>query len=360
MTSTAARREVQDTAASRMTEPERIAALKELMGEPVAAVRAFPEAIRTITFKNHDRWVKPLYEKHWPEALEGRVDRKLRFLTCNLYATAPYTVLFSSPKPPFAVGALRWAGTALGLLPPTLASWAGVGVKLAGKLLDEDTHRRIVQIAAFIAAVDHVFDHCMGVLDGPSRGQRMRGVLDGSWTPEDGDENAGAFRFLRALFVEMGEGIEGEDKRVYDRAVRRLHEYVDSEVKAMTGVSDPSGCCWRMAGVLGTIDGLFFPVWRFAGDAAREWMVSVSLFVQVMDDWIDLEKDAADIRPTPILTGFWTLETVKETWDKTLDGITALARASGVDDESYLSFVRDTYKNMAIEVADAMSGGGAA
>ena len=51
---------------------------------------------------------------------------------------------------------------------------------------------------------------------------------------------------------------------------------------------------------------------------------------------------------------------MRETWQKTLDGVVELAKASGVDDDSYLAFVRETYRMMAIEVADAMSGGGAA
>ena len=360
MTSTAVKAE--RASAPIPPERERIAALQAIMGASDPALRAFPEAIRTITFKNHDRWVKPLYEKHWPDALAAgsKTARKLRFLTCNLYATAPYTVLFSSPKPPVVVGVLRSLGTAMGFLPATLAKAAGVGVKIASAFLSDDVHRRIVQVAAFIAAVDHVFDHCMDGVPGAERGRRMRGVVDGSWTPDDATQNAGAFRFLRALYVEMGSGIRGDDARVYDVAVARLHDYVESEVKALTGVPDPSGLCWRMAGVLGTIDGLFSPVWRYAGDQARDWMYSCSLFVQVMDDWLDWEKDALDIRPTPFITGFWTLETVRETWQKTLDGVVDLAKASGVDDESYLAFVRESYRLMALEVADAMSGGGAA
>ena len=347
-------------AAATLTERERVAALREIMGAPDTSVRALPDAIRTITFANHDRWVKPLFEQHWPEALSGSTVKKLRFLTCNLYATAPYTVLFSAPRPPVMLRALRFVGTSLGLLPATLSGWAGVGVKLAAPFIADDTHRRIVQIASFIACVDHVFDHCMDGAPGAERGRRMRGVLDGSWVPDDTTPHAGAFRFLRALFVAMSAGIEGEDKKVYDVAVARLFDYVDSEVKAMTGVADPSGCCWRMAGVLGTIDGLFFPVWPYSGQQAREWMYSCSLFVQVMDDWVDLEKDAQDIRPTPVITGFWTLETVKSTWEKTLAGVVDLARASGVDDDSYLTFVRETYRMMAIEVMEAMCKGSAA
>lgn len=362
-----------------MSERERVAALREAMGAPDASVKALPEAIRTITFATHDRWVKPLYEKHWPEALSGSVAKKLRFLTCNLYATSPYTVMFSSPTPPLLVKLLRNMGPALGLSPQAMSAWAGVGVKVLARFISDDTHRRIIQIATFIAAVDHVFDHYMKGLDAHERGKRIRGMLDGSWVPDDDTPHAGAFRFLRALWLEMGVGIEGEDKRVFDIAVARLHDYIDSEVKAMSGVPDPSGCCWRMAGVLGTIDGLFFPVWRYAGapsdapptssaaeavkhpgNPARAWMYSVSLFVQVMDDWIDLDSDALDIRPTPVLTGFWTMETVKETWEATVNGIVALAKSSGVDDESYVAFVRETYRMMALEVMEAMCKGSAA
>jgi hypothetical protein len=343
-----------------MTDAERVRALLDIMGKADPALQVFPDAIRKLTFATHDRYVKPLYDKHWPDALTGKTHRKLRFLTCNLYATAPYTVLFSSPRPPLLVKAARAVGIGLGFRTSTLAKMAAISVQWAARLLDDDTHRRIVQIAAFIAAVDHVLDHCMGGLAAAERGKRMRGVLDGSFIPDISEPNSGAFRFLRALYVEMGSGIRGDDAKIYKIAEDRLQDYVESEVKAMTGVPDPSGCCWRMAGVLGTIDGLVFPVWRFSGEQAREWMYSVSLFVQVMDDWLDAEKDASDIRPTPILTGFWTIETVKETWHKTLDGVVGLAKSSGIDDEAWLELVRETYRLMALEVADAMSGGGAA
>lgn len=341
-------------------EAERLRVLRALMGEKDHSIAAFPQAIRSITFKDHDRWVKPLYERHWPDALAGRTDRKLRFLTCNLYATAPYTVLFSSPHPPLSVRALRGLGVGLGLTPSSLAALAGLAVRFSAALLDDDTRRRIVQIASFIAAVDHVFDHCMEGVAGEERGRRMRALIDGGWQPDDTVAHAGAFRFLRALYLDMGAGIEGEDARVYAIATARLREFFDAEAKAMTGVRDPTGLEWRMPGVLGTIEGLVFPVWRFSGEQARTWMYGVSLFVQVMDDWIDLDKDLTELRPTPMTTGFWGERALEETWQATVEGIVALAKHSGVDDERYLTFVRETYRFMAIEVAEAMGGGGAA
>lgn len=341
-------------------EAERLRMLRALMGEKDHAIVAFPEAIRAITFRDHDRWVKPLYQEHWPDALTGRTDRKLRFLTCNLYATAPYTVLFSSPRPPFAVRLLRELGVGIGLSPASLARWAGRATRLCAALLDDDTRRRIVQIASFIAAVDHVFDHCMQGVVAEERGRRMRALIDGGWTPDDTVPHAGAFRFLRALYLQMSAGISGDDAAVYAIATSRLREYFDAEVKAMTGVPDPTGLEWRMAGVLGTIEGLVFPVWRFAGEQARAWMYGVSLFVQVMDDWIDLDKDLLELRPTPMTTAYWSERSLEDTWRATLAGIEALAKSSGVDDDRYLTFVRETYRFMAIEVAEAMGGGGAA
>jgi hypothetical protein len=231
-------------------------------------------------------------------------------------------------------------------------------VQLVSAFLPEATEKRIVQIAAFIATVDHVYDHCFDGVDPAERGRRMHGLLDGTWMPDADTAYAGAFRLVRALHDEMSAGIDdADDRRQFERAKERLHDYVDAEVKAMTGVEDPSGCAWRMAGVLGTIDGLIFPVWRFAGEKARQWMYDVSLFVQVLDDFLDAEKDANDIRPTPILSGHWDESTLVATWQKTLDGIVDLAKDSGVDDESWLLFVKETYRMMALETAEAMGVG---
>jgi hypothetical protein len=340
----------------------RIAQLKEILGHGDPALAAFPEAIRRVVFAKHDAHVRPLYEAHWPEALQGPTHKKLRFLSCNLYATAPYTVLFSSPTPPVFVRLARGGGVLLGLSEPAMAKLCGAMMRPLAALLPEALHRRIVQIAAFIAALDHVMDKCTVDIAPKDRGARMRAALAGTWSPTDGEtEHAGAFRFLHALAEAMGAEIDDEeDREVYARAFARIEEFIDSEVKAMTGVPDPTGLEHRMAGVLGTIDGLIFPVHRYAGEQARRWMYDVSLFVQVMDDYIDLDKDKLDLRSTPCITGAWTIETVRSTWQKTLDGIVALAQASGVDDPRYLAFVRDTYRMMTIEVMEAMCRGSAA
>jgi hypothetical protein len=343
------------------TEAERTAQLRELLGPPDTRLQAFPDAIRAVVNRKFDRHVKPLFAAHWPEALSGSTQKKLRFLSCQLYATAPYTVLFSSPHPPFVVRVARGIGTGLRLDPTRTAAVAALAVRGTSALLDENIERRIVQIATFIATIDHVMDKCMDGVGAHDRGRRMRGALDGTWTPDSSVPHHGAFAFLRALKAEMGAGIDDDGARaVYANALARVDEYIEAEVQAMSGVPDPEGLSWRMPGVIGTIEGLIFPVIHFAGPTARRWMVDVSYFVQVMDDWIDLDKDRLDVRETPCLTGAWTFETVREAWTRTLDGIVDLARESGMQDERYLSFVRETYRAMTIEVMEAMCRGSAA
>ena len=339
----------------------RIAFVRETMGRADPALQVFPQAIREMVFEHHRLWVEPLILRHWPECLEERAGRKLRFLSCNLYATAPYTVLFAAHRAPWPVAIARFLGTALRLRPASLAGICSQAATAVGNLIPELTKRRIILISSFIATIDHVYDNCFGTLEAEQRGRRMRGLLNGEWSPDATSPHAGAFRLVRALFDEMSGGLETDEDRIqFGRAVESLREYIDAEVNAMIGVPDPTGNCWRIPGVRGTIDGLIFPVHAWAGELAREWMYSVSLFVQVLDDFLDAEKDAADIRPTPILTGTWTKETLASVWQSTLDGVELLARQSGIADPRYLEFVRETYRMMAIETADAMSGGSAA
>ncbi len=345
-------------AALRLTDAERVEIVRRTLGKPDPTLVAFPAGVRKVVFAKHARFVQPLIEKHWPASLNERAGKKLRFLTCQLYATAPYTVLFSAPRPPWPVALARTVGSGLGLAPSSLSTLSGMAVQLVSTFLPEQTEKRILLFAAFIATIDHVYDHCFDGVDPVERGRLMHGLLDGTWTPHDDAAYAGAFRLVRALHQEMSAGIDNaDDRRQFERAMERLGDYVDAEVKAMTGVPDPSGCAWRMPGVLGTIDGLIFPVWRFAGEKARQWMYDVSLFVQVLDDFLDVEKDANDIRPTPMLSGHWNEATLVEIWQKTLDGIVDLARDSGVDDESWLTFVRESYRMMALETAEAMGVG---
>jgi hypothetical protein len=328
--------------------PERVRALLQLMGTPDRSVRQLALGIRATTHRQFDEHVVPLVDACWP-ALRGLAFyQKVRIGACDLYASAPYTVLFCAPKRPLLIRAVTGAGNRLPLSFPALALLGRGAMEVIGRFAYLPEHRRIILIAAFIVVVDHVLDHCM--TDPPrERGERLLGIIDGQIPPE-GPE----LTLVRALAVAMGEGLSGVERAAFEGAMSQVRAWIRSEVEAMRGVPDPLGLGHRLAGVEGTIDGLLFPVARFAGPGARPWMVDVSMFVQIMDDWLDYELDRASNRPTPVTTGRWTFADVESSWQKTLSGIEALVREAGLTSPHYVRFVRSAYVLMMHEVTGAM------
>lgn len=344
------------TTAESLSEQERICRLRTMVGKPTHDVTRFTRAIRRLTFRSYERYVLPIIRESWPEVLDQRFGKKLRFLACNLYASAPYTVLFCARRKPFSIDLAARTGDLFGLPGPVLSRAGGMAVEALGRFSLAREHRRIILISAFIATIDHAFDHCMTGIEPAERERRIKGLLAGTWSPsqEPVFERRAPLALTRALQIAMAQGIEGEDKPVFEAALARVIEWVESEVKGMTGVADPLGLGHRLAGVEGTIDGLIFPVHRYAGEQARQWMYAVSMYTQMIDDWIDYADDARDVRTTPVITGAWTFEDIEAKWHETVAGIEALARDGGAKGERYVGFVRDAYVSMMNEVMEAM------
>jgi hypothetical protein len=329
--------------------PVRVAAVRRLIGPADPSVRHLALGIRALTHRSFDRHVLPLVERHWP-ALRGLPFYvKLRIGACDLYASAPYTALFCAPHPPPLLRLATTAGDRLPLPTAALGLLGRGAVELLGRFAYPEQHRRIVQIASFIVVVDHVLDHC---LPGPPdrRGALLEAVIDGLERPTTPE-----LALTRALVVAMGDRLEPDERRAFEAAMARLHDWIRAEVRGMNGEPDPEGLGHRRAGVEGGIDGLLFPVVRWAGEGARQWMYDVSLFMQILDDWFDVELDAADGRPTPILEGRWTFDDIERGWHRTLEHLEELVRAAGTRSPHYVAFVREAYRMMLGEVIDAMA-----
>jgi len=319
------------------------------MGTPDRSVRHLARGIRATAHRHFDAHVVPLVDAEWPALKAQPFYQKLRIGACDLYASAPYTALFCAPKRPLLIRAVTAAGNRLPLPFPALALLGRGAMEIIGRFAYAPEHRRIVLIAAFITVVDHVFDHCMTEPATP-RGDKLMGVIAGRTAPDSPE-----LRLVRALAVAMGEDLEPDEQVAFDAALERNRDWIRAEVQAMLGVPDPTGLGHRRAGVEGTIDGLLFPVVRFAGEGARAWMYDVSMYVQIMDDWLDYEIDMASNRPTPVTTGDWTYGDVESSWNKTVSGIEELVRAAGLDSPRYVRFVREAYVLMMHEVMEAMA-----
>jgi hypothetical protein len=328
---------------------DRIAAVRALMGVADPAVRHLALGIRSITRRSFDQHVDPLIDAHWPAMRADPFYEKLRIGACDLYASAPYTVLLCAPNQPLLVRAVTMAGVLLPLPLSALALLGRGAMQVLGRVALVDKHRRIVLIASCIMLVDQMLDHTM--TEPPSeRGKRLEAVIQGREQP-----STPGLALTRAIVVAMAEGLEGDERKAFDAAMGRLIDWIRSEERAMNGEPDPLGLGHHLAGIEGGIDALLFPVVRFAGERARRWMYDVSMFMQVMDDYLDFELDAVSNRSTPVVTGDWTFADVESSWQKTLTGIESLVRNAGFTSRRYVRFVREAYVLMMVEVMEAMA-----
>ncbi|MBW2453770.1 MAG: hypothetical protein JRI68_04640 [Deltaproteobacteria bacterium] len=331
--------------------PERLARLRAMMGEPDHSVVQMTVGIRRNTARHYEQHVLPLVRRHWPEVLDLPFGTKLRLTACDLYASAPYTVLFCAPNRPLAIRLVTGAANRLALPNLLLGYGSRAAMEVLGRVTLAGEHRRIILVAAFIATIDHVLDHCM--TDAPAeRGRKLHGILDRTYEPDTPE-----LKLTRALRVAMADHLASWERAPFEGAMTKLKAWVDAEVAGMTGVVDPTGKGHRVAGVEGTIDGLLFPVHRYAGEGARRWMYDVSMFIQMMDDYLDLEKDIDEGRHTPVMTGEWTFDGIAAMWRKTVTGIEALTRAGGLTAPHYVGFVRNAYVLMLCEVLEGMASG---
>jgi hypothetical protein len=318
------------------------------MGTPDRRVAQMALGIRNTAHRHFEAEVVPLVEQHWPATIGSTFYAKLRIGACDLYASAPYTAMFCAPERPALVRAVTLLGNAVRLPPFALPLLGRLTMELLGRYAYRDEHRRIILVAAFVVVVDHVFDHCMKQ-PGPLRAEVLIAVIDGTRAPES-DE----LRLVRALVLAMGRGLGPADQACFDAAMSGVRSWIHAEVRAMEGQVDPLGLGHRLAGVEGTIDGLLFPVARFGCVGARSWMVQVSMFVQIMDDWLDLESDARSDRPTPVTEGAWGYRDLARAWQQTLDGLESLVREADLSAPHYVAFVRSSYVCMMHDVMEAM------
>jgi hypothetical protein len=324
--------------------------MRGLVGDADPSVRPLTVGLRALTHRSYDRWVMPLIRAHWPALESEPFGLKLRLATCNLYGSAPYTVLLCAPHRPLFFQVVSRVGNALPLPPRGLARLGGYALGMLDRLPGYDPiHRRIILIASFIATIDHCFDHFMA--EPPAeRGHRVKQLIDGHWQP-----TAPPLRLARALRDEMGRDLAIHERQPFADAMRTLHFWVDSEVASLQGTEDPTGLAHRLAGIEGAIDGLLVAVKHYTGDEARAWMIDVSLFVQMLDDWIDLEGDLEMGLRTPVAQGHWTYEHIAAAWRRTVRGLEDLVRSAGLTAPRYVDLLRESFILMIREVVEGMA-----
>jgi hypothetical protein len=322
--------------------------LGQILGPPTTPAKALADAIRGVARHHFELQVRPLVARHWPSVLDTPFMEKLRIGACDLYAVAPYTALFCGQQPPPVVRAFITLGDRLPLTDAAFSRLGGLLMSGLGRAALQRTHRQIATVAAFIVVVDHVFDHCL-TQPPAARGRHLAAIIAGD-TPPDSDPTRLVAALSRAMAADLAPG----QAPVFAAAMAKVFAWLDAEVLALSGAPDPNGEGHRRAGVEGTIAGLLFPIGNRAGDAAHAWMNDVSMFVQMVDDVLDIERDILDGRPTPATAGHWNLATVEAAWHRTRTGLAALVRARDPGLRAFPARMVAVYDLMMVELVAAM------
>jgi hypothetical protein len=160
---------------------------------------------------------------------------------------------------------------------------------------------RIACGAALILVLDEIFDDVWCAEDKGERQLRMRELIQTGAGPD-----VPLVRAARAL----SDAISLMDGGVRPQGMRaRLCDWVDAEHALDAGVGDP--VAHRDVGIVVSMELLAFAAEPGrVGDAELLWMNHIAGLGQMVDDVLDLEKDARAGRATPAVRGVWTVESV--------------------------------------------------
>ncbi len=323
--------------------------LARLLGEMPRGARPLADAVRRLTRAQFTREILPLVELHAPELLGTPFMEKLRIGACDLYAVAPYLALLCGDAAPRPMRALVTVVDRLPLDDEAFARLAGGLGAGRGARVRQREQRQIARVAAFIVMVDHALDH--GMPDPPlARGERLKAILRGTRPPD-----TGALSLARALLAGLHDDLATWQRADLARALDHIDAWIDAEVQALAGQPDPAGLSHRQAGVEGTIEGLLFPVARWTGPQMKAWLNGVSMFVQCVDDLLDIEHDLRDGRETPATEGRWTVSDAGAAWRETVAGLERLARLATPGSRALARRIAGAYRVMMIELIGAMA-----
>ena len=302
----------------------------------------------------------------YEEGIAGSQLAKGRFIG-EMYARACYSMLLVSHSGPKT---LRVPIRASAFLPQSRRLIIRLGSALLlgmEQLLTKAVHRQLLLTSALMGMLDVVLD------DAASSGE------DAALRVASLTAQPGPAKLLPAEQVIVGLARAARKTETswqteyWDRVLQpAVRNYCQAEVLATEQVPDPTGMGHRWAGIEAAIKGMWYvagPLMGLQGDPSRfersqwnreqHWMADTSLLMQMIDDWFDQDEDRG-ARLTPVVTGNWTLESTADLFHKTVQDLTALLDANGIQKPIVKALLVDLYKDYLHVAMGAMRTGVAA
>ncbi|MDP2339810.1 MAG: hypothetical protein Q8O67_02540 [Deltaproteobacteria bacterium] len=229
----------------------------------------------------------------------------------DLYCSLALSSIVCSARRPVTISIASKVFRALGVDEEGIAAVGLRVVPFVFRVLERRACQRAALVSAWILVLDEALDEG---LNNVPLGQRprvladtMRGALPEGATPE-----------LRAVHV-LGAAIrdsvrDAADKAHLARVVDDVEAWACGEVKNLLGEPDPAGVAHRTIGITASMDLLGWAVSNYAAGVEHQFLYRVAELGQMVDDWLDLDKDHAQGRVTPATIGVWNPETMSASY----------------------------------------------
>jgi hypothetical protein len=149
-------------------------------------------------------------------------------------------------------------------------------------------------------------------------------------------------------------------------------EYCAAEALAVSNVPDPTGLGHRWAGIEAAIEGMWYVIapcvalaesyeyfQRSRWSRQQRWMADTSLLMQMIDDWFDQDKDRG-MRSTPVTTGKWGPQDIRDLYTRTIHDLDVLLEECGIRNQVFKALFSDLYADYLHAAMEAMESGLAA
>ncbi len=262
-----------------------------------------------------ERLVLPVVTKAWADVAAQPFLRKWRGgfeLYCGLGLS---TIVCSASRPALVSHTSRILAHAKAT-EASVVDVAAIALPALFRLSERSACERVALGAAWILVLDEAFDDGLPGLSLDERAAVMRAVLRGIAPAQA----SGSVRAAVALGAALRARCRSDDDHQrFEELLTAADAWIAGEVCCSRGTPDPNGTHWRMAGVTSSMDMLLWGVGKRAGHREREFLYCIAEVGQIVDDWLDIEKDEAQGRTTPAITGVWN--------DDNIDRVAARAEA---------------------------------
>jgi hypothetical protein len=298
---------------------DRRAAVKDIFGDDAIddAFVTFRRVLSGEVARLFAREVLPVVRPVWPGVDDATFLPKWRN-GFDVYCGLALSVLVVSRRRPASVA---WTSRALRALGADERAIVAVGTR-ALPVLFGLVMRRWVRRAALAAAWIMILDEALddGLADVPVDQRAdvlvdvVRHATDGSgadppgrWRP---GVEVGAVAALGAALAR--EARDAGDEAGFRRVLDGIAAWARGEGANLQGNADPLGLGHRSPGVVGSMGLIAWALGPVVDDVEHRFLVVIAELGQMVDDWLDVEKDLAQGRVTPATTGRWTPTTMRD------------------------------------------------